>query len=130
MSDLALTKTVSGGMEDVCLRLTEAIKPFGFGILTRIDFDRKIKEKIGKDLKPCVILGACNPNLAYQAYQKSSDTALLVPCNIVLTEVAQNEIRIEAMRPTRMLEMLPGGGSFPQVEEAERDLERALERLA
>ncbi|MBX3042063.1 MAG: DUF302 domain-containing protein, partial [Bdellovibrionaceae bacterium] len=116
-------------LDEVCNRVVEAIKPVGFGILTRIDFDKKIKEKTGNEINPCVILGACNPNLAYQAYARSSDTALLIPCNIVLTEVRPGEIRVEAMRPTRMLEFLSGSESFPQAKNAEKDLQRALDGM-
>lgn len=129
MSDLALTATVSGQMEDVCARVTESIKPAGFGILTQIDFDKKIKEKTGEIIKPCTILGACNPKLAHQAYLKSSDVALLIPCNIVLTEIEPGKIKIEMMRPTQMLKFLPGMETLSLIEESERALQKVLSHL-
>lgn len=129
MNSMALTKNVPGNIGDVCSRLIEAIKPAGFGILTRIDFDKKIKEKIGESINPCIILGACNPRLAYEAYKQSSDVALLVPCNIVLTEIENGSVRIEVMRPTQMLKMLPLSQSSESVIKAEQDLEAALKNI-
>ncbi len=129
MNELALTATVSGQMDEVRARVTDAIKPAGFGILTQIDFDKKIKEKTGEVIKPCTILGACNPKLAHQAYLKSSDAALLIPCNIVLTEIEPGRIKIEIMRPTQMLKLLPGMESLTQIDESERGLQKALNNL-
>jgi uncharacterized protein (DUF302 family) len=129
MNKFAIEKEVSGSVEEVCQRVTEAIKPAGFGILTRIDFDKKIKEKLGEVIKPCVILGACNPKLALSAYKQSADVALFVPCNIVLTELAPGKIKVEALRPTQMLNMLSEINLAGQVESAERALEEALEHV-
>lgn len=126
MNALAITGTVQGQIEDICSRLTEAIKPAGFGILTRIDFDKKIKEKIGEAINPCIILGACNPKLAHEAYLQSSDAALLIPCNIVLTEIALNTVKIEAVRPSEMLRFLPVLKSTASIEMAEQNLYLAL----
>ncbi|HEX7675216.1 MAG TPA: DUF302 domain-containing protein [Bdellovibrio sp.] len=129
MSNLALTKEVSGKIEDVVAIVTDAIKPAGFGVLTRIDFDKKLKEKIGETIKPCVILGACNPSLAFKAYQQSSDAALLIPCNIVLTEISPGKVRIEAIKPTKMLGILPAIKLSDEVQSVELALERCFESL-
>lgn len=130
MSDLAISVVASGPLEDVVQRVTEAIKPAGFGILTRIDFDKKMKEKLGAEIKPCVILGACNPALAYEAYQQTSDVALLIPCNIVLTDMTDGKVRIEAMRPTQMLSVLPAVQSGEAVTKAENELKRCLSSVS
>jgi uncharacterized protein (DUF302 family) len=129
MNDLAIKIEVIGQIETLCQRVSDAIKPAGFGVLTRIDFDQKIKEKLGETLRPCIILGACHPKLAFEAYQQSSDAALLIPCNIVLTEIAGGKVRIEAMRPTQMLNILPGVQMGASVEKAEADLQAALATL-
>lgn len=129
MSDLAIVKEISGRIEDVCSRVTEAIKPAGFGVLTRIDFDQKIREKLGETIKPCIILGACNPKIAFEAYSQSTDVALLVPCNIVLTETGPGRVRIEAMRPTRMLDILSAVKESPSIAKAEDELKKIIEAL-
>ena len=129
MKDLAITVVVNGKLEDVCQRVVETIKPAGFGVLTRIDFDKTIKQKIGESIQPCIILGACNPKLAFEAYQQSSDVALLIPCNIVLTEIAENKIRVEAMRPSQMLNILPAVQTSDLMAVAESKLKESLTSL-
>jgi len=129
MSDFAFTSIVHGQLEEVCSAVSEKIKAAGFGVLTRIDFDKKIKEKTGKDINPCIILGACNPQLVYEAYMKSTDVTLLVPCNIVLTEIEPGKIKVEAMRPSQMLKMLPISGMTPSIDQVEQNLQQALRTL-
>jgi uncharacterized protein (DUF302 family) len=107
-------------------KVTAAIKEVGFGILTRIDFDQKIKEKLNENIPRTVILGACNPRLALDAYKQNSDAALLVPCNIVITDKGNNSCLIEAMRPSKMLEMLSGISDIDSIMKAEKELERVL----
>lgn len=124
-----ISKEVNGQIEDVCRQVTEALKPHGFGILTRIDFDQKIKEKLGETTRPCVILGACNPRLAFEAYKQSTDTALLIPCNIAVTEIREGVIKVEAMRPTEMLKILPKVDGGEAIAKADQALEAALSHL-
>ena len=75
MGNLSIKKELFGSVEEVCDKVIEAIKPIGFGVLTRIDFDQKMKEKLNESIGRCVILGACNPRLAFEAYRQSTDVA-------------------------------------------------------
>lgn len=129
MGNFAITREISGSVETAVEKVTEAIKSAGFGVLTRIDFDQKIQEKLGEKINRCVILGACNPKLALEAYRQSTDTALLIPCNIAVTEVQPGKVRIEAMRPTAMLKFLPAVKPDPAMDEAEKKLRTALSSL-
>lgn len=129
MDDLSIKKEVHGTVEDVCSKVTEALKTIGFGVLTRIDFDQKIKEKLNEHIGRCVILGACNPRLALEAYKQSTDVALLIPCNIVVREIEKDRIIVEAMRPTKMLDFVTAVSRSPAIENAEQDLERVLLQL-
>lgn len=126
MSNLAITREMSGSVEQICERVTEAIKVAGFGVLTRIDFDQKIKEKLNERIDKCVILGACNPRLALDAYKQSTDVALLVPCNIVVRETAPGKVSIEALRPTQMLSFIKNLPPNDSILNAEQSLERAI----
>ena len=65
-------------------RITETLKEEGFGILSRIDVHEKLKEKLGVDFQNYVILGACNPPIAYQSLQAEPNLGLLLPCNVVV----------------------------------------------
>ena len=106
MSELSVKKTIETNLDDAIERIKKALAERGFGILTRIDMHKKIKEKIGKDMEPVVILGACNPNLAYEAYQRNSDVAGLLPCNAVLREIAPGTISVELTKPSSLMTIL------------------------
>lgn len=129
MSDLAITKETTGTVEDVCTKVTEAIKAIGFGVLTRIDFDQKIQEKLNQKINRTVILGACNPKIAYEAYLQSTDVALLIPCNIVVRELDNGKVLVEAIRPTKMLDFLQKLEKSSLVQSAEDDLRKVILNL-
>ncbi len=107
-------------------RATKALAAEGFGILTRIDMHSKIKEKTGKDIIPTVILGACNPNLAYEAYTANSDVASLLPCNAVIREVAPGRVSVELAAPSGMMKILGDAKLTALAAEADAKIERAL----
>ena len=129
MSDLAISKETTGTVEDVCIKVTEAIKAIGFGVLTRIDFDQKIQEKLNQKMNRTVILGACNPKIAYEAYMQSTDVALLIPCNIVVRELDNGKVLVEAIRPTKMLNFLQNLEKSSVVQSAEDDLKKVILEL-
>jgi uncharacterized protein (DUF302 family) len=126
MGSLSIQKEMSGSVDAVCETVTNALKPIGFGILTRIDFDQKIQEKLGEKIDRCAILGACNPRLALEAYRQSTDVALLIPCNVVVREISPGRVMVEAMRPTMMLEFVKGVSRSESILKAEQDLERSI----
>lgn len=126
MDNLSIKKELPGTVDQVCEKLTAAIKTVGFGVLTRIDFDQKIKEKLDETINRCVILGACNPALALEAYKQSTDVALLIPCNIAVTEISPGLVRIEAMRPIRMLDFVKAVAPSESILKAERELEQVI----
>ncbi len=110
-------------------RITKALAAEGFGILTRIDMHSKIKEKIGKDIIPTVILGACNPQLAYEAYTANSDVASLLPCNAVIREVKPGKISVELAAPSGMMRILGDPQLTKLAAEADIRIERALRNM-
>ena len=129
MSTINFKKTVSGELSQVIERLTAALAEQGFGILTRIDFHTKIKEKLGKDLRPVVILGACNPGLAYEAYQNNSDVAGLIPCNAVVREIADGQVSIELTKPSLMIEIMQANEMLQMAQSADQKLQLALQKI-
>ena len=129
MQNLAIRKTISLSLDLAVEKTTNALKEIGFGILTRIDFDQKIKEKLGKQLPRTVILGACNPALAYEAYMQNTDVTLLVPCNLVVREIAKGQCAIEMIRPSQMMQILPGIEMQDLITKAEADLSRVFANL-
>lgn len=126
MTTINFKREISCTVDQAIERATKALGAEGFGILTRIDMHSKIKEKIGKNIIPTVILGACNPNLAYEAYSANSDVASLLPCNAVIREVAPGKISLEFAKPTAMMQILGDTGLAELAREADAKIERAL----
>jgi uncharacterized protein (DUF302 family) len=122
-------KEVSGDVEGTVERVTAALKAEGFGVLTRIDLHLKIKEKLGKELRPAVILGACNPQIAYEAYQQNPDVASLLPCNAVVRDLGGGKVSVELAKPSSLMEMLGDRQLVAFAREADDKLQRALEKV-
>jgi len=126
MTAINFKREIADTFDHAIERATKALGAEGFGILTRIDMHGKIKEKTGKDIIPTVILGACNPMLAYEAYTANSDVASLLPCNAVIREIAPGKISLEFIKPTAMMQILGDAVLAELAREADAKIERAL----
>ncbi|MCR4299259.1 MAG: DUF302 domain-containing protein [Gallionella sp.] len=129
MTAINFKREISATVGHAIERATKALSAEGFGILTRIDMHSKIKEKTGKDIVPTVILGACNPNLAYEAYAANSDVASLLPCNAVIREIAPGKVSVEFAAPSGMMRILGDAKLTALASEADARIERALANL-
>lgn len=83
----------------------EALKAEGFGVLSEIDLKQKLKEKLGVDFRDYVILGACNPTLAYETLQQELDIGLLLPCNVIVYEFEGKTV-VSAVDAAKMLSVV------------------------
>ncbi|HEU0188881.1 MAG TPA: DUF302 domain-containing protein [Gallionella sp.] len=126
MTTINFKREIADTFDHAIERATKALAAEGFGVLTRIDMHSKIKEKTGKVIIPTVILGACNPNLAYEAYAANSDVASLLPCNAVIREIAPGKISLEFVKPTAMMQILGDARLANLAREADAKIERAL----
>lgn len=125
----AFGKTLPGATYDEAIsRVEEALQQQGFGILTRIDVRATLKEKIGVDFKPYVILGACNPGLAHRALGADDSIGLLLPCNVVVTETEAGA-EVAFASPRSMLDLAAVDEIVLVAEEAERLLREACDSL-
>ena len=106
----------------------DALKSQGFGVLTEIDMQAAIKEKLGEDIDPQVILGACNPPLAFRALTAEPSIGLLLPCNVVV-RVQDGETLVEAMDPKAALGIVDNPAVTAVAHEARQRLAAALESL-
>ncbi|NNM80230.1 MAG: DUF302 domain-containing protein [Gallionella sp.] len=129
MTAINFKREIPDTVDHAIERATKALAAEGFGVLTRIDMHSKIKEKTGKDVIPTVILGACNPNLAYEAYTANSDVASLLPCNAVIREIGPGKISLEFVMPTAMMRILGDSKLAELAREADVKIERALKNV-
>jgi len=109
-------------------RTRATLKEQGFGVLTEIDVQQTLKEKLGAPFRRYVILGACNPPLAHRALTAELDIGLLLPCNVVLYE-AGSGTTVKAMDPQAALGLVANSAIAPVAAEARDRLERALRAL-
>ncbi|MEQ1533494.1 MAG: DUF302 domain-containing protein [Sideroxydans sp.] len=119
-------REISDTFDNAIDRATKALAAQGFGVLTRIDMHTRIKDKTGKEIVPTVILGACNPVLAYEAVTANSDVTSLLPCNAVIREISPGQQSIEFAKPTGMMKVLGDAKLAALAVEADAKIERAL----
>jgi len=124
-----IKREIVSDMASAIERVTGALKGEGFGVLTRIDLHSKIHEKLGKDMSPVVILGACNPQLAYEAYQQNADVASLLPCNAVVRDIGGGRVSVELAKPSSLMLILGDEKLVAFAKQADAQLERVLEKL-
>jgi uncharacterized protein (DUF302 family) len=125
----AFSKELDGvSVEEALERVTEALKANGFGVLTKIDVKETLKNKIGVDFRPYVILGACNPKLAHKALQGESMIGLLLPCNVVVQEWDGGAL-VSFADPKAMFELAPDAPIEEVATEARRLLQSARDQL-
>ena len=105
MISYGFKKELSMPYEGVVLKVREALKKEGFGILTEIDIKDKMKEKLGVDFEKYIILGACNPPNAYRALQAEPDIGLMLPCNVIVYEAGGKTI-LAVVKPTVSMQMI------------------------
>ena len=106
----------------------EALKSEGFGVLCEIDIKEKLKEKLGVDFRNYVILGACNPPLAYQTLQEEINIGLLLPCNVVVYEEGEGSV-VAAIDAAKMLSVVGNPSLEATAGQVNERLKRVIDSL-
>lgn len=114
--------------DDAVKRTRDALASEGFGVLCEIDIREKLKEKLGVDFGPYVILGACNPPLAYEALQEEVDLGLLLPCNVVVYEAGAKTI-VSVIDAARMMSVVGNEQLNKTAEAVNEKLQRVIQEL-
>jgi len=114
--------------DDTVARVRAALKDQGFGVLTEIDVRATLKEKLGEEMEPYLILGACNPPLAHRALDVDRGIGLLLPCNVVVRAEGDATL-VEALDPQIMVGLTGRDALAPVADEAAARLGAALDAL-
>ena len=117
------SKTLAMPVPQAIERAKETLKAEGFGVLAEINIKEKLEEKLGVEFREYVILGACNPPIAYQALQAEIGLGLLLPCNVVVYEEGGQAV-VAAIDAVKMLSIVGN----PQLEAAAAQVNEKLQR--
>jgi uncharacterized protein (DUF302 family) len=129
MSDYTLATVVAKPYAEAVAAVRVALGEQGFGILTEIDLQATLKAKLGVDVVPQVILGACRPALAYQALTAEPSIAAVLPCNVVVRAVDEDTTIVEAFDPDAMTGLADNDALRTVAADAKQRLTAALAAL-
>lgn len=122
-------KPVDLGFDEALDTVTEELGKEGFGVLTEIDVQATLKKKLGEDMPPYRILGACNPPLAHQAITAVPEIGLLLPCNVLVREDDEGKVHVSFMDPGSVLGLVDNPAVEPLAAQVKEKLERVLAAL-
>ena len=122
-------KTLQGNFDDIIVKVTQGIKDQGFGILTEIDVQETLKNKLDVDFKKYKILGACNPPYAHKALLAEDKIGTMLPCNVIVQEVKNGTIEIAAVNPMASMQAVENKKLEKLAEEITEKLEIFIKKL-
>ena len=129
MSDYGFSKTIDVPYEAAVEKVTAALKEEGFGVLTTIDVKDTLKKKLDVDFRKYVILGACNPPLAYKTLQAETEIGLLLPCNVIVYENDEGKSVVSAIDPLMMVSIIDNPTLEEIAKEVSAKLRHAIENV-
>lgn len=128
--DFYFTKTLDGSIEQVTKKVKSALTEEGFGTITEIDMDAKVKEKVNDaEMNPYKILGVCNPGLAYKAFQAEENVGIFLPCKVLIKDIGEGKTEVIIMNPSKILAIFGNKELDRIAEKVTLRLQNALEKL-
>jgi uncharacterized protein (DUF302 family) len=124
-----LSTTTSAPFARAVERVRSELQRAGFGVLCEIDVQAALRAKLGAEIEPYLILGACNPPLAHRALEAEPELGALLPCNVVVYK-REGETHIAAIDPERMLSIVENDGLAPVAAEVRQRLGEVVERAS
>lgn len=122
-------RTVDGPFDDAVERTIDALADEGFGVLCDIDVQATFAEKLDREFRQYRILGACNPELAYQGLEQEIELGALLPCNVIVYERDDGEVVVSAVDPAQLVAVANNPELDPIAEDVTERFERVLDGL-
>jgi uncharacterized protein (DUF302 family) len=122
--------TLKGSFEEAVSKVTGALDSEGFGVITRIVMHEKLKETLGVDFKKYVILGACNPPLAYNALLAEDKIGTMLPCNVLVIDQGHDMIEVAAVNPVASMSAITNPSLGPVAADVTGRLQRVIEKIS
>ena len=124
-----ISKHVNYSFDEAITRVTEKLKEKGFGVLTEIDVKETLKKKLDVDFKKYKILGACNPNFAYQALKAEDKIGTMLPCNVIVEEHEDGKVEVSAVNPMASMQAVENEELEPIAEEVQSNLTQVINNI-
>ena len=125
-----ITKTIAGDLfHNVVERTRAALSDEGFGVLTEIDVKQTLKKKLGAEINDYLILGACNPSMAYQALQMEPRVGAMLPCNVIVRTTTEGSVEVSAIDPVASMQAIPNDQLKSVAAQVRGKLERVIASL-
>lgn len=115
--------------DEAIVQITDALKTQGFGILTEIDAQAAFKQKLGVDFRRYKILGACQPQIAYQMISEDDRAGVLFPCNVIVQEHTDGRVEVTAIDPVVMFLPVETANAKAIALEARERMEAVMQKL-
>jgi uncharacterized protein (DUF302 family) len=125
-----ISTIVNTSFNETITKVTEALKLEGFGIVSEIDMQAKLREKLEVDFKKYTILGACNPAFAYKALQAEEKIGTMLPCNVVIIDKEDGRTEVVAVNPIASMMAVKNSAIEPLAEEITNKLKRVIENIS
>ncbi|MBL0886250.1 DUF302 domain-containing protein [Myceligenerans indicum] len=124
-----ISTTLGTPFDETVANVRAALAEQGFGVLTEIDMAATLKAKLGAELDPYLVLGACNPPLAHRALQADPSAGALLPCNVVVRDLGDGTTAVEAIDPHAMMSVAESHELKAVADDAAERLRTALAQL-
>jgi uncharacterized protein (DUF302 family) len=121
-------KTIDAPFDEAVEKTVAALKQHGFGVLTRIDIKNTLKEKIGAEFRPYVILGACNPHMAHKALQAEDKIGTMLPCNVIVQQHG-GKSEVAAVDPVASMQAIENPALAAIATKVREELKAAVQSL-
>ena len=123
------SKIINESFDKTIMKVVVSLKNEGFGVLTEIDVKETLKKKLDVDFQKYTILGACNPSFAYKALRAENKIGIMMPCNVIVQEISEDEIEIAAVDPVASMKAIENPALLEMANQVQEKLRKVIESL-